>query len=318
MADPTAGQIGLVEFELPHGHTGDVSFAEFELPHGHTGDLSWAELQLGNVATAGQVTQGWIETPNVATAGLVTEGSVLTPNVATAGRIGFTETIIPFIPTAGQLAQAWFEIRKLETAGRVGLTNLELPLAVTAGQIGITLLRIPKSYANSFVRSNGTVDVYRTANLSAIQAAGQITRIDVTSPGVYYTESEDIIITAVHSANTGDPENATLSANIGAQTTKAGTYRTTKGFLSADKFLQDETYYNDHTYVVRVAESFDRWKTIFKKVLHPAGFNLIGEFVAVLTPDSFTLTPEDAILQASIAGSGGIEIGGSATIVTNP
>lgn len=296
MADPTGGQIGWVELELPHGHTGLVSQAELELPHGHTGDISWAELQVGDVATAGQVTQGWVETPNVAAAGLVSQAWVDTPNVATGGQIGQSFFTVPFIPTAGQVGWTEFELRRAATAGRIGRVDFELPRPSQAAVLGYAVLRVPKPYANSFTLFNGTVDIYRTANLSAIQAAGQITQVEMTAAGVYYTEPDDIVITAVHSDDTGDPDDAVLSANVGAMTTKTGTYRTTKGFLSADKFLQDEFYYNDHTYVIRVAESFDRWQLIYKKILHPAGFHLIGEFVLVTTPSAFVLTAEDAIV----------------------
>jgi hypothetical protein len=314
MADPTAGQIGWAELSVTHGHTGDVSFAEFELPWGHTGDLSWAELQTANVATEGRLSWGELQTANIATAGLVSWGELITPLVATAGRVSFATQIVPFIPTAGQVGWGDFEFHRLPTAGRVSVAHLQTPFAAAAAVLSTVWFRLPKSYAASFALSNGTVDIYRSANLEAIQSAGQITHVDITSPGAYYTEANDIIVTAVHASN-NTPGNAVLEAEIGAQTTKAGTYRTTKGFLSADKFLQDPDYYNEHTYVIRVAESSDRWNRIYKKVLHPAGFKLIGEFVATISPSQFTLTPEDAIV---VTTGGGFRIGGAAVIVTSP
>jgi hypothetical protein len=296
MADPTGGQIGQAYLELPYAIRGELSFAEFELPHGHTGDISWAELQVADIATAGQLAFTKIETPNVATAGAVAVAELKTSNVATGGQIGQVWVTIPFFPTAGQAGWAEFVLQKAPTAGRIGLVNLEIPRPLTAAVLAFAEAQLPKTYAASFQLSNGTVGIFRAANLTAIQPAGQITQVGVTSPGVYYVEPGDILVTAIHSDDSGDPDDAVLTANIGALTTKAGTYRTTKGFLSADKFLQDESYYNDHTYVVRVAESFDRWKLIFKKILHPAGFKLIGEFVLITTPDTFALTPEDVIV----------------------
>ena len=296
MADPTAGQIGQAELEITWGHTGLVSWADAEITWGHTGDLTWAELQVPFFETAGQVAQAEFVVPLIATAALDSWAELETSNVATAGRISWAEQIVPFFPTAGQLGQAWMELRKVETAGRLTRTEMVLPLATAAATLSMSWFTVPKSYANSFALSNGTVDIFRSANLAAEQSAGQITHVAVTSAGVYYTEANDIIITAEHSANNALSEDAVLGAQIGALTTKAGSYRTTKSFLSADKFLQDESYYNEHTYVVRVAESFDRWREIYKKVLHPAGFQLVGEFVAVMPANDFTMVAEDAIV----------------------
>ena len=263
--DPTSGQIG---------------WAELEVTWGHTGDLSWAELQ----------------TPLVVTSGLIGWAELQASLVATTGLIGWAELQTPLFPTAGQISHAFFDIQKRPTAGRIGYAEFTLPIVLTSGLLSAVWLSLPKSYVSSFALSNGTVDIFRTANLSAVQSAGQITKVGVTSAGVYYTEANDVVITAEHSSNVGISEDADLSAVIGAQTTKAGTYRTTKGFLSSDKFIQDETYYNDHTYVVRVAESFDRWKVVYKKVLHPAGFNLVGEFVVIMAPDEFVETAIDSIV----------------------
>ena len=267
--DPTAGQIGFVELSVPLLET--------------SGLLSLSELAVSNVATAGQVGMTF----------------VTTSNVATGGQVGQTFLIAPFLPTAGQVGQAFLGIYQTPTAGRVGHVAIVIPQPTQAAEISVAVLQVPKTYATTFQLSNGTVAIFQAANLEAIQAAGQINHVALTSAGVYYTEPDDIEIAAIHSDDSGNPEDAVLSANVGALSTKTGTYRTTKGFLSADKFIQDETYYNDHTYVVRVAESFDRWRTIYKKILHPAGFNLIGEFVDVMTPPAFSLTAEDATVDES-------------------
>ena len=158
------------------------------------------------------------------------------------------------------------------------------------------------SGANTFNQSNGTVDVFRSANLTAQQSAGQITRISMTDSGVYYTDANAVVVTALHSQNVPEARFATLTANIGlgSLTSKSGSFRDTSGFLSADKFLQDGDYYNDHTYVVRVAESFDRWESFYKKILHPAGFKVLGEFVLSVQADadSILILPdaEDALV----------------------
>jgi hypothetical protein len=173
--------------------------------------------------------------------------------------------------------------------------------------------------SNTFVASNGTIHVFKSANLVAQQSAGQITHIDMTDSGVYYTDANSIAVTAIHSLMVPEARDAQLTANIGlgSITSKFGAYRNTQGFLSADKYLQDGDYYNDHTYVVRVAESFDRWEAIYKKILHPAGFKVLGEFVLAVDADVDTqldaFVADDAVLDLEIFPEGAdIQIGGSA------
>lgn len=244
---------------------GQIGFVALEVPLLETqGELAWSQLEVSNVATRGSVSQAFLQAP--------------------------------FLPTAGAISQAFLSLNQTETAGRLSWISFSFPQPTQAAEVSFAVLQLPKTYTSTFQLSNGTVAIFQAANLEAVQSAGQINRVSLTSAGVYYTEPEDIEIDAIHSDTTGNPADAVLSANIGALSVKTGTYRTTKGFLSADKFIQDETYYNDHTYVVRVAESFDRWRDIYKKILHPAGFNLIGEFVDVMSPSPFTLTAEDAIV----------------------
>ncbi len=139
----------------------------------------------------------------------------------------------------------------------------------------------PESANNEVVVTTEHVDVFRDAELIPQQDAGQIQTVQIINSGVNYLDANAIIVTAVHgSPRTGS--NAELIAVTGALTHEAGQFTTTRGFLSADKFLQDENYYNDYTYVVRVAESFDRYRDLLLKLIHPAGFKPLGQFVDIL------------------------------------
>lgn len=83
-----------------------------------------------------------------------------------------------------------------------------------------------------------------------------------------------MFISAAHS-NGAVGDNATFTPVLGSLTKYAGRYLDTRGFLSADKYLQDDVIYNDYTYAVRVDETFDRYKDLLHKILHPAGFSLL-------------------------------------------
>jgi hypothetical protein len=84
-----------------------------------------------------------------------------------------------------------------------------------------------------------------------------------------------------------------------AASSSEGEWTSTRGFLSADKFIQDASFYNDYTYVVRVAESFDHYKQLLLELLHPAGFHALGQFVDQLEE---TLTLPGGVIDISRAG----------------
>lgn len=50
-----------------------------------------------------------------------------------------------------------------------------------------------------------------------------------------------------------------------------GFYQNTKGFLSYDKYLQDNDFYQDYSYQIISRIPFDRYSLMLKKVLHVAG-----------------------------------------------
>lgn len=139
----------------------------------------------------------------------------------------------------------------------------------------------PLSANNTVTEATEHISVFEEADLTAQQDAGQIQTVQIINSGVNYLDANAVVIEAVHgSPRTG--ANAELTAITGALTHEAGQFTTSRGWLSADKFLQDSTYYNDYTYVVRVAESFDRYKALLLKLIHPAGFTPIGQFVDIV------------------------------------
>lgn len=122
--------------------------------------------------------------------------------------------------------------------------------------------------------------MFANADLQVVQGIGQIARVDLQNSGVLYTDANNIIVTAQRaSGQTG--VTATLTAELGALTQYAGQFTTTRSFPSSNKYLQDGNYYNDYTYVVKAAQSFDRYRDVLLKVLHPAGFRPYGQYLLV-------------------------------------
>jgi len=127
----------------------------------------------------------------------------------------------------------------------------------------------------------GGIDIYSPASLDVQQDTGQVTRIEVLTSGVNYTDANAVVLNVIHGGGRSGDQ-ATGTPILGALTQYAGRFTTTRGFLSSDKVLQDGEIYNDYTYQIRVGESFDRYSGLLTKLIHPAGFKMLGQFVAVM------------------------------------
>lgn len=57
-----------------------------------------------------------------------------------------------------------------------------------------------------------------------------------------------------------------------------GYYSTNDGFLDDAIYLQDSYYYQAFSYVVKVDEQLDSYKSVLRTLLHPAGMALFGEY----------------------------------------
>jgi len=60
----------------------------------------------------------------------------------------------------------------------------------------------------------------------------------------------------------------------------AGSWHGTDGFLNSKKKLQDNNYYQDHSYQISSSITRDQYWEILRKNLHPAGFRFFGNVVS--------------------------------------
>lgn len=60
-----------------------------------------------------------------------------------------------------------------------------------------------------------------------------------------------------------------------------GYWSTTRGFLDADKYIQDSYYYQDYSYEIGVARTLDKYREILYNTFHPAGSEMFGKFLLI-------------------------------------
>lgn len=73
-------------------------------------------------------------------------------------------------------------------------------------------------------------------------------------------------------------EPAIINVNLGALVRYPGYYETNNGFLDDSIYIQDSRYYQAFSYVLKIDERLDSYKSAVKTMLHPAGMALFGEF----------------------------------------
>lgn len=70
----------------------------------------------------------------------------------------------------------------------------------------------------------------------------------------------------------------TAESLIGTIGTTVGNFVNERGKVSNDNMkLQDSFYYQDFSYVVRIGQSINEWRSALRKAVHPAGWNIFGE-----------------------------------------
>lgn len=76
-----------------------------------------------------------------------------------------------------------------------------------------------------------------------------------------------------------DPEEpALIRITLGALSKYPGYYSTNDGFLDDAIYIQDSRYYQAFSYVLKIDETLESYKSAVKTMLHPAGMAMFGEY----------------------------------------
>ncbi len=75
-----------------------------------------------------------------------------------------------------------------------------------------------------------------------------------------------------------DTNPAIIKCTLGALAKYPGYYVNNDSFLNDAIYIQDSRYYQAYSYVIKIDEKLDNYKTIVKNLLHPAGMAIFGEY----------------------------------------
>ena len=103
--------------------------------------------------------------------------------------------------------------------------------------------------------------------------AGVVEEIRITEPGLGYRAVPSVDLSAI-----GDGEANAVAVLQNSIREFPGRFTTSKGIISAsERKLQGIDYYQDYIYVTNVPIEFQKYKAIFKGLVHPAGFKNYAE-----------------------------------------
>jgi len=108
---------------------------------------------------------------------------------------------------------------------------------------------------------------------NVIIADGAVTSLEVSDSGFGYSNGEIV------QYFTGDKPAAAAKIIINGSGTGAGYFKSSKGFLSSDKYIHDSDYYQEYSYDIISKLPFDKYADVFKKVMHTAGTKVFGSVV---------------------------------------
>ena len=125
---------------------------------------------------------------------------------------------------------------------------------------------------NLFLVSDG---VGFSARVGVTGLAGSIKKISIENSGINYFSEVSAIIISSTGANTASK----VIMRPTAITNYPGYFYGNKGKISSNKRIQDGHYYQEYSYVLRSAISFDKYFSVLKSLTHPTGMKMFGSIL---------------------------------------
>lgn len=110
-------------------------------------------------------------------------------------------------------------------------------------------------------------------SIDLVGSDGGVKKVRVRDSGVGYSNP---ILSVLSGSGNGK---AKIRAVIGGVTSYPGYYSSNKSRLSSTGRLFDGNYYQDYSYVLRSEISLTRYRELYRKLVHPAGFKMFGEIL---------------------------------------
>lgn len=214
-------------------------------------------------------------------------------NVTNVASVSVTSTARGIVQSGSNNSVLYVKRLTFENTFKEGTQIVGVSSSATANVVGVS------------VNDAEVYPIGLNANIAAnvVTANGQVADLQVVDSGFGYTNSEIISFYSSSGERAGSIKVILDGNGIGK-----GYYRSSKGFLSDDMYLQDSDYYQEYSYEILSKISFDRYKDMFKKVMHTSGTKFFGSALIVEEANaSMTLTDSSSSPEISFNALGDVD-----------
>ena len=236
----------------------------------------------------------WVEPTFIRTTANMAEASILDLPGRRVHQRGLTHGAISaygYVEKAEKKLEYGYEFLEAEISGVFGSFDpeREVVYAVTGGatageylfpilkSAGISAAGIGYKVGDEVVVSGSTTGVGARIYVSSVGKRGDIRGLDILDYGIYY-KGRDALTASVTTSGSGTGAEIVLVGGAGSQN-REGFWDGEDGILSGAHKMQDNDYYQSFSYVIKSTRNISEYKQIFKKMVHPAGFRMFGNFL---------------------------------------
>ena len=211
-------------------------------------------------------------------------GYTSTPTVSIVGGSGSGATATAIVGTRYNYSIA----ETLSTIDEQGYINLS-DYSVDVGDLWLPLLPVTVGQTYFYndrlytVTVAGTTSSTPPSHLSGTESNGTATLeyTRVFGPAIDGSYSGEIVrqFYVQTTQENIDPESVCIvKVDLGPLTKYPGYYQNNDGFLDDAIFIQDSKYYQAFSYVLKINEKLETYKSAVKTLIHPSGMALFGEY----------------------------------------
>jgi hypothetical protein len=213
------------------------------------------------------------------------------------GGLGYTTNdYIQFINVPGGYGyRANANVISVAANGKIQAVKFQPVAGFNLGGEGFSQQYLPR--ANVVTATGNGANIMVTAILGdgevllgRTDTIGTILDMVIVSGGSGYDQNE----IAIDMTGYGDGTALANAFIVSGVYSYPGRYLNDDGFLSGYNFLQDASYYQNYSYVVRVNESINKYRKALKDLIHPMGMKLFGEYTSVDETLVSTIEPSSA------------------------
>lgn len=208
---------------------------------------------------------------------ITTETSNATANVTATSLITTSTSARGIIKNLAN--STYFEIKRLS------LANNFVANATLLGQTSGATSQIVDIYVDKYVNLEAdrlTVSGVNANVTANVQVANNVaTNLEVVVSGFGYVNDETLTLSKPDFSYV-----VTGKANVHYSGVGAGFFSSTKGFVSEDKFVHDNFYYQEYSYEVRTKIPFTKYQPVLNRIMHVAGTQSFGKSVSATTANA--------------------------------